>query len=60
MSRWMDKDKQAFTQAQCKEINDLLTESYQLLENFSVDSTIEFASFLQHMDQISRLMSQAP
>ena len=38
MSNWMDKDKQAYTQVQCKEINDLLTASYHLLENLNVDN----------------------
>ena len=57
MSTWMDKDKQAYTQVQCREINDLLTASYHLLENLTIHSSIEFVTFLQNMDEICRLMS---
>ena len=57
-SQWIDKDKQKYSQTECKKINDTLTEGYQILESLNVNYTIQLAEFLKKMNDVCYLMNK--
>jgi len=58
LTGWMNKDKQMFTENECRDINDLFVDAQAILRGLNVNSRMEFAIFLQKMNQIVALMSK--
>lgn len=55
---WMQKNKQPFSQTECKRVNDLISESFTILNAIHADSRlIDMILFLQNMNKICEIMN---
>ena len=56
LSTWMNTDKQNFSQAECKVINDMFVESFELIQSLNSNNGSEFTIFLQKINTIWTLI----
>lgn len=56
LSTWMNTDKQNFSQDECKVINDMFVESFQLIQSLHSNNCSEFSIFLQKINTIWSLI----
>lgn len=56
---WIQKNKQNLTQAECKKVNDLFSEGYNIWIAIDADSKlIDMIRFLQNMNKICFLINR--
>jgi len=56
LSTWMNTDKRNFSQDECKVINDMFVESFQLIQSLNSNNGSEFTTFLHKINTIWSLI----